>query len=38
MAFIQPQLGYDYNALEPHIDARQWRSIIPSTMQPTLPI
>lgn len=22
MAFIQPQLGYDYNALEPHIDAR----------------
>jgi len=22
MAFTQPKLGYDYNALEPHIDAR----------------
>lgn len=22
MAFTQPELGYDYNALEPHIDAR----------------
>ena len=32
MAFELPKLGYAYDALEPNIDAEQWKSTIQSTM------